>query len=84
MKTHFLDIFEGLKRSLWKIKLKFETVSQYDDVDKKIDTEIFMHSINEKTIILEESHSNADDIIKSLLKESKDINKQIERSRFNL
>ena len=61
----------------------FETVFQYDDVVKKIDTKIFIHSINEKTIILEESHSNADDIVKSLLKEYKDINKQIERSRFN-
>ena len=59
-------------------------VFEYDEDDKKVDTEILIYSINEKTIMLE-THSNvfADYKIKSLIKEYNAINKQIEQSRFD-
>ena len=84
MKTHFIDIFEGLKRSSWKIKLKGGMVFECGDDDKKFDTEILIYSTNERTIMLE-THSNvfADYTSKSLIKEYNAINKQIEQSRFD-
>ena len=49
MNLHFIDIIEELKstRSSWKMKLKVGVVFEYDDDDKKIGTEIFIHNINE-------------------------------------
>ena len=49
MKTNLLDIIEELKstRSLWKKKLIVEVVYEYDVGNRKVETEIFIHSIKD-------------------------------------
>ena len=69
MKIHFIDIIEELKnaRSSWKMKVIAEIVLEYDNDDKKVDTKIFIHSINDQTIMLQiDSNVLVDDRIKSL------------------
>ena len=42
-------------------------VLEYDNDDKKVDTKIFIHSINDQTIMLQiDSNVLVDDMIKSL------------------
>ena len=50
MKTQFIEIIEELKsaRSSWKIKPVVGVIFEYGNDDKKIKTEIFIHSINGK------------------------------------
>ena len=69
MKIHFIDIIEELKnaRSSWKMKVIAGIVLKYDNDDKKVDTKIFIHSINDQTIMLQiDSNVLVDDRIKSL------------------
>lgn len=49
MKIQFIDITEELKRarSSQKMKLIVGVVFEYND-DKKFETEVFIHNINEK------------------------------------
>lgn len=51
--------------------------------DKKVETEILIHNINEEAIILEiDSYVFLDDIMKSFIKRYNSIDKQTEGSRF--
>ena len=79
-------MIEELKntRSLWKMKLIFGVVFQYNNDDEKVDIEIFIHSINDQTIMLEtDSNVFVDDIIKSYVTKYNNIDKQIEGTRFS-
>ena len=55
LKTHFTDIFEELKNKIssWKVKLILGLLLEYDDEDKKFETEIFIHNFHEQTIMLQ-------------------------------
>ena len=69
MKIRFIDITAELKntRSSWKMKVIAGIVLEYDNDDKKVDTKIFIHSINDQTIMLQiDSNVLVDDMIKSL------------------
>ena len=86
MKTHFIDIFEELKstRSSWKIKLIVGAVCKYDGDNRNVETEIFIQSVKETTIMLEtDSDVFFYDTIKSFRKEHNDIDKQMEGSGFS-
>ena len=76
MKTRFIDINEELKttRSSWKLKLIVAVVFKYGDNDKKVETEILIHSINDQTIMLENDlDAFVNKIIKSFMKEYNEV-----------
>lgn len=57
---------------------------EYDRYDKEVETEIFIHSINEKKIMLEtNSDVFFDDVIKLFMREYNDMDKQMEGSGFS-
>ena len=60
-------------------------IFEYDNDDKKVETDIFGHNINEKTIMLEiNSNVWVDDSIISFMKEHNDIDKQMDGTRFGV
>ena len=52
MKTYFIEKIEELKstKPSWKMKLIVGVVLEYDRYNKEVETEIFIHSINEKKL----------------------------------
>ena len=69
-KTHFIDIIEELKptRSSWKIKSTIWLFFKYDGDDKKAEMAIFIHTKQEKTIMLETSFNVLAGIVKLVMK----------------
>ena len=60
-------------------------IFEYDNDDKEVETDIFGHNINEKTIMLEiNSNVCVDDSIISFMKEHNDIDKQMEGTKFSV
>ena len=53
---------------------------EYDGDDKKAAIVIFIHSMHEKTIMLDTNSDVFADIIKSIMKKYSDINRQMEGS----
>lgn len=52
MKTYFIEKIVELKstKPSWKMKLIVGVVLEYDRYNKEVETEIFIHSINEKKL----------------------------------
>ena len=72
MKTRFVDISEEFKsfRSSWKLRLIVGEVFKYDNNNKKVKTDILIHSINNQTIMPETIFDAfVNENIKSFLKE---------------
>ena len=75
MKTHFIDIIGEVKsiRSSRKIKLFVVLFFEYNRNNKRIETEMFIHSIFEMIMQQTDSDVFVDDIIKSTVNKCNDI-----------